>query len=146
MLGQIVEWFYRDLAGIGQEARSVAFERILIAPQPVGDLTSVRASVNTIRGRIGSEWTHTHGQFVLTATIPATATATVSVPARSAAEVTISDAAPAGLARPRFLRIHDERAEYATPSGRWQFTVTRSGSPARPPISSDHPSSPVATP
>ena len=82
MLGQIVEWFYRDLAGIGQEARSVAFERIVIAPQPVGDITSVHASVNTIRGRIASEWTHTNGQFVLTATIPANATATVSVPAR----------------------------------------------------------------
>jgi len=146
MLGQIVEWFYRDLAGIGQEARSVAFERIVIAPQPVGDITSVRASVNTIRGRIASEWTQTNGQFVLTATIPANATATVSVPARSAAEVTISDAAPGGLASPRFVRIHGDRAEYATPSGQWQFTVMRSGRPVRPPISSDHPSSPVSTP
>ena len=145
MLGQIVEWFYRDLAGIGQEAGSVAFERIVVAPQPVGDITSVHASVDTIRGRIGSEWRRTNGRFVLTARIPANTTAIVSVPATSAAEVTISDAPPGSLARPRFLRLHGERAEYAAPSGEWQFTVTRSGSPASPPTSSDHPS-PVATP
>jgi hypothetical protein len=146
MLGQIVEWFYRDLAGIWQDANSVAFGRIRIAPQPVGGITGVSASVDTIRGPIASDWTRTNDRFVLTATIPANTTATVSVPAASAAQVTISEPPSGSLARPRFVRVHDDRAEYATPSGQWQFTVMRIEGSTNPPTSTDHPLSPGVTP
>ena len=49
MLGQIQEWFYHDLAGIQNAPGSAGFKQIVIAPQPVGDLTWVKASFDSIR-------------------------------------------------------------------------------------------------
>jgi choline dehydrogenase-like flavoprotein len=51
MLGHIEEWFYAGLAGI--EADS---EHITIKPQPVGDLTWVKAWHDTVHGRVESSW------------------------------------------------------------------------------------------
>ena len=36
MLGHIMEWFYADLAGI--QSGAPGFKRIMIKPQPVGDI------------------------------------------------------------------------------------------------------------
>ncbi len=51
MLGQIQEWFYHDLAGIGCDPAGPGFKKIIVHPQPVGDLKWVRASYESIRGR-----------------------------------------------------------------------------------------------
>jgi len=56
MLGQIQEWFYHDLAGIGCDPAGPGFKRIIIHPQPVGDLTWVKAGYKSIRGEIVSDW------------------------------------------------------------------------------------------
>jgi alpha-L-rhamnosidase len=74
MLGQINEWFFHDLAGI-QPARP-GFQKILIKPQAVGDITWVKARY----GDIVSEWNREGGHFVLKVAIPANATATVYMP------------------------------------------------------------------
>ena len=125
MLGQIVEWFYGDLAGIAPDPAAAAFKHIVIAPQPVGDLTWVKAHVDTPRGTVASEWTQRDRVFRLAVTIPPNTTATIAVPAESPADVTTaggtSDAQPvlsASAGRPG-------RVLYETPSGRWVFTVKR---------------------
>jgi len=40
---QIMEWFYQDVAGIGGDPAGPGFKKIIIRPQPVGDLTWARA-------------------------------------------------------------------------------------------------------
>jgi alpha-L-rhamnosidase len=60
MLGQIQEWFYHDLAGIQNAPDSAGFKKIVIAPQPVGDVTWAKASYNSIRGKIVSDWKRQH--------------------------------------------------------------------------------------
>ena len=50
MLGQITEWFYQDLAGIAADPAGPGFQKIIIRPQPVGDLTWARAGYDSIRG------------------------------------------------------------------------------------------------
>lgn len=55
MLGQIQEWFFHDLAGIQNAPGSAGFKQIVINPQPVGDVTWVKASYNSIRGKIVSD-------------------------------------------------------------------------------------------
>jgi hypothetical protein len=117
MLGQIVEWFYRDLAGVGGDP---GFDRIRIAPQPVGDLTWVKAHVDTIRGRIGSEWTRKAGRFTLTAVIPANTTAVVVLPVPADAAVTIDGARE----QPGVARHNDDpggHAVFSVGSGTWEF-------------------------
>ena len=99
MLGQIQEWFYHDLAGIQNAPDSAGFKKIIINPQPVGDVTWAKASYNSIRGKIVSDWKRDSGKFTLQVTIPANTTATVFVPAKSG---TLRDRKrPASGAKPR---------------------------------------------
>jgi len=123
MLGQIMEWFYHDLAGIGGEPGSPAFKHVVIAPQPVGDITWVKARVDTLRGRIASEWSIRDETFRLIVTIPATAIASVSLPARSADDVTV-DAPLTGPDREVVLQTQQPgRVTYAVQSGTYAFTA-----------------------
>ncbi len=81
MLGQIMEWFYHDLAGVGFDPKGgVGFKRIVIRPQPTGDLTWAKASYDSVRGKIISEWKITGEKLTLTIEIPPSATAEVYVP------------------------------------------------------------------
>ena len=52
MLGQLMEWFYHDLAGIG--IGEPGFKKIIIKPNLVGDISWVKASYNSIHGKITS--------------------------------------------------------------------------------------------
>ena len=52
MLGQIQEWFYHDLAGIQNDPANAGFKKIIINPQPVGDVTWVKAGYDSIHGKI----------------------------------------------------------------------------------------------
>jgi len=114
MLGQIQEWFYHDLAGI--QSGGNGFKQILIAPQPVGDITWVKASYRSIRGDITSNWQRDGGKFTLNIVIPPNTTATVCVPAKTAAAVK----APAGA---QFVRLENDRAIFTTGSGSYTFTA-----------------------
>jgi len=84
MLGQVTEWFYHDVAGIASDPAGPGFKKILIKPQPVGDLTWVKASYDSVRGKIVSDWRIKNGKFTLQVTVPPNTTATVFVPGKSA--------------------------------------------------------------
>lgn len=75
MFGSIAEWFYRSLLGIN--AAAPGFERIMIKPQPAGDLRWAKGSYRSIRGLITSDWKKTEEQFDLTVSIPPNTTAEV---------------------------------------------------------------------
>lgn len=79
MMGQIEEWFYKSLAGITSEDYS-GFQNIVIAPKPVGDLSSVEASYNTLYGAIAVEWKIEGDQFDLMVDVPVNCTAKVYLP------------------------------------------------------------------
>jgi hypothetical protein len=121
MLGQIQEWFYHDLAGIGCDPTGPGFEKIVINPQPAGNLTWVKASYVSIRGKIVSDWKRDGDKFILNVTIPANTTATVFVPAKSAESVT-EDGQPVTPGNGvTFLRMENDRAVFAIESGKYEF-------------------------
>jgi hypothetical protein len=119
MLGQIQEWFYHDLAGIQNAPGSAGFKKIVIAPQPVGDVTWVKASYDSIRGKITSDWKITTAgakkNFTLKIFIPANTTAEIFIPAKSADAVKKNAAA-------KFLRLEKGRAVFETGSGSYTFS------------------------
>ncbi|MGH8023090.1 MAG: alpha-L-rhamnosidase C-terminal domain-containing protein, partial [Limisphaerales bacterium] len=121
MLGQIQEWFYRDLAGIQDAPGSPGFKHIIIRPQPAGDLRWVKASYNSIRGSIVSDWRISLGRFRLRVEIPANTAATVYVPATSAGAVTESGRPAAKSPGIKFLRMSRGYAVFAVASGRYDF-------------------------
>ena len=121
MLGQIQEWFYHDLAGIDNDPAGPGFKQIIINPQPVGDLTWVKASYNSIHGKIVSDWKRNGDRFTLNVTIPANTTATVYVPAKSAGAVTEDGRPAAASDGVKFLRMENGRAVFAVDSGEYEF-------------------------
>ena len=52
MLGHLMEWFYAGLAGIKQADHSVAYNKIEIKPQPVGDVTAAKATYHSPYGEL----------------------------------------------------------------------------------------------
>lgn len=121
MLGQIMEWFYGDLAGIAPDPDGLGFKRIIIRPQPVGDVTWARASYNSVRGRIESSWKREGKIFSLSVTVPANATATVYLPAKSAESVKESGRMASGQLGVKFLRSEGERVLFEVGSGKYEF-------------------------
>ena len=79
MMGQIEEWFFKSLAGIQSEGNS-GYKDVVIAPQPVGDLTHVDASYKTLYGTISVHWKIDSNNFTLNISIPANCTAKVFLP------------------------------------------------------------------
>jgi len=80
MLGQVMEWFYRDLAGIDFDPDAPGFGKVILRPQPVEGLAWVDASYDSIHGPVSARWEHRGDRFLLTVTVPANSSATVSVP------------------------------------------------------------------
>lgn len=115
MLGQVTEWFYHDVAGIASDPAGPGFRCIIIKPQPVGDLTWAKASYDSVRGAIVSDWRRENGKFLLNVMIPANTTATVFVPGKAARA---SEGAT-------LLREEDGRTVFAVGSGEYEFRTDR---------------------
>jgi len=113
MLGQIQEWFYHDLAGIRSGGNG--FKKIIIAPQPVGNLTWVKASYDSIRGKIVSDWKREGDEFRLKVTIPANTTATIFLPSKRGAYVSASQPGA------KLLFNEDKCAVFETGAGSYEF-------------------------
>jgi alpha-L-rhamnosidase len=80
MFGDVSNWFFQWIAGIGLDSKSPAFHHILIHPQPVNDLTWAKAIEDSPYGKIKSSWRRTDSRFHLDVTIPANTSATVWIP------------------------------------------------------------------
>ena len=118
MLGHIMEWFYAGLAGIRPAEGAVACNKIIIKPQPVGDVTSAKATYQCAYGTISTNWAKAaNGMFTMQVQIPANTTAQIYLPAASTAHVTEGNQACKGT---QFTQGY---AVVAVGSGNYQFTV-----------------------
>ena len=92
-----------------------------IRPRPGRIIDWVKASYESVRGKITVEWQLENGRFAMNLTIPANTTATVFVPAPTAAKVK-EGGKPAAKARGlEFLRSEDGCAVFAAQSGKYSF-------------------------
>ncbi|PTY07494.1 alpha-L-rhamnosidase [Opitutaceae bacterium EW11] len=125
MLGQVIEWFYHDLAGIQPDPAGPGFAKIVIAPQPVGDLAWVQASYHSIRGPISTRWERDGKTFVLDVSIPANTGATVVVPADEGTPI-LEGGLPAEK-RPGVILVARQsgRATFRIGSGTYRFQSTK---------------------
>jgi alpha-L-rhamnosidase len=124
MLGQIMEWFYADLAGIATDPESPGFKNILIQPQPVGDVTWARASFDSVRGKIVSDWRRDGNKFTLRVVIPPNCTARVSLPSKAGSAIS-ERGIPISQSRSAKLKQYiGDRAIVEASSGSYEFTTT----------------------
>jgi alpha-L-rhamnosidase len=121
MFGSVSEWFYKALAGIQAAPDAVGFDKIIIRPRPVGELKWVKASYDSVRGKIVSQWEQGKEGFRLSVRIPVGATAMVYVPARTAAQVTEKGKQVSSARGVKFVRLEGEAAVFSVASGDYQF-------------------------
>ncbi len=116
MLGHLMEWFYTGVGGIKQDESALAFSKIIIHPEVIGDLTTAKTSYNSPYGVIATEWTKTTNGLELSVTIPANTTATVYLPAKSIQQVTNLGTSPFTA-----LGYENGRVKIAIGSGTYKF-------------------------
>ena len=80
MLGQIDEWFFASLAGIQTDPKQPGMKHFIIKPEPVGNLKFVKASTETLYGKIAVDWKRDGNNFKLQVTVPANCTVDVYLP------------------------------------------------------------------
>lgn len=88
MFGSVSEWCFKALGGIKPHPEAVGFDRILIEPQVVGDLTWVQARYDSVRGLVESHWRLNNDRLTLEVEVPVGCTAVVRVPTRDPSSVT----------------------------------------------------------
>jgi alpha-L-rhamnosidase len=119
--GSVGEWLFRFVAGIDLDPDVAGYKHIRIRPLPGGDLEFVQAELNSIHGRIRSEWKIREGKITLNITIPANTTATVFVPAEDVSQVMESGKPAAGAEGVKFVRMEKGSAVFEIDSGNYSF-------------------------
>jgi alpha-L-rhamnosidase len=137
MLGSVDTWFYRYLAGIQLDSSVPGWQKIVIKPHILGDLTFVSASVHTVNGLVSSDWRKkTHDGLELQVTVPVNSRARVSVPTLGLEDVLIRENSVVlweqGSVRSNNSGItggHDEGAyvSFEVGSGSYVFAVCERG-------------------
>ncbi len=128
--GAVCEWMFDTLAGI--RSQGPGYQRIIIRPRPAAPgsnaerdvINWVKASYNSVRGRIVSNWRIEDGQFDLEVEIPANTLAMIIVPACQKSQITESGHALEGVEGIRGVRIRGNIALIAVVSGRYHFRST----------------------
>jgi alpha-L-rhamnosidase len=84
----IDEWFYSGLAGICPDPKVPGFEKIIFKPYLPKELSWVKATLETVRGKVMSHWQHDGTTASLNITVPANSIANVFIPVTSPDTVT----------------------------------------------------------
>lgn len=120
-LGSVGEWMFGTVGGIDMAPSTVGFRDLVIHPRLGGDLSWVKSGYDSINGRVESAWRRTADTVELDVTVPANTTATVFVPADSAADVLEGGKPVAQAEGVKFLRMEDGAAVYAVGGGKYKF-------------------------
>ena len=118
MFGDISAWFYKALAGIRTDLSSPGYGQIVIRPFVPEGLTFARASYDSVRGKIVSDWKIDQGLLTLSVTLPANTTGEIYVPIQGDNAVQ----APEGVT---FKDRTGGYTIYSVGSGTYTFTTKR---------------------
>lgn len=94
--GSIGAWMYNTIAGIEADPAQPGYKHSLIHPRPGGSLTHATGKLKTQYGMLESSWQLKKGKFTLTVVVPPNTTATVHLPVKADAKVTLNGKAVTG--------------------------------------------------
>ncbi|TWU51740.1 glycoside hydrolase family 78 protein [Rubripirellula reticaptiva] len=143
--GAVCEWMFATLAGI--QSDGPGFKKIIIRPSPPSPESNamhdsidwVKASYDSIRGTIRSDWKIEQGKFYLRVSIPANSTATVYLPTSKASSITENGKALAGHANVKLVSQQLDVAVLSVESGDYQFAADSGVMPADVPLKTSKP-------
>jgi len=122
MLGDLVTWYYENLAGIRTDKADVGFKKITMKPSLPTDLQFVNASYESAYGLIKSEWKKSGGVFEWDISVPANSSAKIFIPAKS--EVDVLEAGKALSGDIKIIQWKEGVLTIEVPSGNYQFKST----------------------
>ena len=120
MNGAVCLVLHKHFAGITIDEQRPGFENIVFKPTFPSALSWVKASINTVRGRVSSSWEKTDDGLTLTVEVPFNTTAEIYIPRKLWAE---SICAVDGQYA-KALGHTEEYFRFKTKSGRYKFVVT----------------------
>jgi alpha-L-rhamnosidase len=133
MMGSVDAWFYEALGGINVDPDHPGYRHIRIEPQVVRDLTSVSATVGTVRGDVTSSWTHEAGVITVQVDLPVNSTASVSIPEdNEMTEVTVHEGDRTVWENGHFVegapgitagKVGNKRVSFEVASGHYEFRL-----------------------
>jgi alpha-L-rhamnosidase len=121
LLGDLLVWFYEDLAGIKSDPSKQAFKQLIMKPEPVEGLSYVNASYHSIHGTIKSSWKKENKEFVWKISLPVNTKALIYIPTQSSYEVTEGDNKAIQTEGVKYLRMENGRAVFEIGSGSYSF-------------------------
>jgi len=138
MFGSVDEFFYKYLAGIrspedGETTR--AYKHIHIQPYIPADLAFVNATLNTVAGRIESNWDQDGNTLRMNIVIPPNSTATISIPVSDLADIVVTESGKTIWDNNGFITgaegikegvTKDGYLVFTTGSGEYRFILTGS--------------------
>lgn len=126
--GAIGDWMYRTIAGINPDPGAPGYKRIVIAPQPGGDLSYAKASLETPFGPVASGWAIHAGTMTVDITIPPNTTATVTLPGAAGRAVSEGGTVLERVKGVRGVTTNGADVTFSLGSGRYTFTYDRDNS------------------
>jgi len=135
MFGSVTEYFYKFLAGIQSPMEgntTKAYRQIHIEPYVPHDLEFVKASVETVSGKVVSNWKKEAGSFLHEVEIPANTTASVVLPLPDVENVTVfegnekiweNNAYIENVPGIHEITIENDRLIVKTGSGKYRFSL-----------------------
>jgi alpha-L-rhamnosidase len=121
LLGDLLIWYYEDLAGI--KSAAPGFSQLEMKPAMIDGLTSVQASYKSVRGLVRSSWKTEGKRFTWNITVPGNTKALVYIPAKDEKDVKEGGKKLAGAPGVRFLRMEGGRAVVEVGSGEYAFVA-----------------------
>lgn len=125
MFGSVIAWFYNTLAGIRFDDEIVGMKHIIIAPQPIADLTHSRGSYKSLYGIIRSEWNKSDKSFHLRVEIPANTTATIFLPNENNRPITESGIPIDQVKGVTLIKTDNQVSQIEIPSGTYHFSMEK---------------------
>ncbi len=103
MFGSVGSWLYKALAGINLVPGTTGFEKILIQPQMVRDLTHASGSTTTVRGEVACAWSRTGRGVRVAVTIPGGSEAEIVIPKFNLRNIKVTEGGKAVWQDGKFL-------------------------------------------
>lgn len=120
LLGDLIVWYYQNLAAIKAGINQPGFKQIIMKPTLVDGLKYVTASYQTPYGLVKSAWKE-GSNFTWDISIPANSTGLLSVPAKSADDVTESGKKATTAEGLKFVKMDGGMAVFEAGSGNYSF-------------------------
>ncbi|HEX7014956.1 MAG TPA: glycoside hydrolase family 78 protein [Cyclobacteriaceae bacterium] len=122
--GAIGDWMYRTIAGINPDSDAPGYKRVVIAPQPGGDLSYANASIETLYGTVASGWSIKDGMITVDVTIPPNTTATVTLPSAAGKQVNEGKMMLERVKGVRAVTTQGEDVSFSVGSGQYSFSYS----------------------